>query len=123
MYGHAFVKRPTELSRSDWRVICYRVVQAQAKGEPVTIDGPEWLRQEVKRFRPDKWIAYWNKKTGRISREQRLIYSAKDLIRLFGPNTLSEARSRVVQAHNKRMASHWREVARMVAKMGSQQAA
>jgi hypothetical protein len=65
MYPHARGHPQAQLSRADWRVIAYRDVQKLVSRQKQALDGSNWLILEVKQFTPQKWLAYWNPKTGK----------------------------------------------------------
>lgn len=66
MYLHARGAGSTQLNRADWRVITYRDVARLGKRDDIdTLDCPEWLRQEIAKFTPGKWLKYWHPRTGK----------------------------------------------------------
>jgi hypothetical protein len=47
-------------------VITYRdVIKLGKDGAIDLLDCPEWLRQEIAKFTPKKWLQYWHARTGR----------------------------------------------------------
>jgi hypothetical protein len=67
MYLHAKGQNVTSLSRPDWRVIARRDIEGllDTDRSPFDLDMPVWLKDEVKRFTPEKWLFYWDERTGR----------------------------------------------------------
>jgi hypothetical protein len=65
MYKHAKGASATYLSRWDERVVAYPHIRRLGQSDKLdTLDCPDWLRQEIKEFTWQKWVKYWNPKTG-----------------------------------------------------------
>lgn len=74
MYKHAIAigKSPAErpkkpLPRAYWRQFYYIVIKNELGGfsKHYAKKAPAWLLAELRSFGPEKWLAYWNRKTGK----------------------------------------------------------
>ena len=50
------------LTKAEWRIYRYRAIKA---GKKLNDGDPDWLKNEMERFGHGKWLAYFDRKTGR----------------------------------------------------------
>ena len=81
MYKHAWGLRNDDsyerkpLPRHVWRSRYYSAIAQDAKTGKVFgrhhKTAPNWLKAEVRKFTPEKWLKYWSKKTGLPNNSKR----------------------------------------------------
>jgi hypothetical protein len=72
MYKHAVAHHTgIRLTRAMWRKYIYSNVQSLHRfgGSVSDLNAPAWLLQEIERFSPRRWLAYWNLNTGQPKAE------------------------------------------------------
>jgi len=62
VYKHARGGYKFSLTKAEWRIFRYRAVQPK-KG--LREDDPAWLHVEVRSFGKEKWLAFFDRKTGK----------------------------------------------------------
>src|SRR5258706_15836692 len=76
MYKHAHggssttIRHPKSAPNSYWRQFYYSTIHEELRLDRKFSayyhrNAPAWLLEEVTRFTPSKWLAYWDQKTGR----------------------------------------------------------
>jgi hypothetical protein len=79
MYKHASgpipvgeVRPEKPLPRSYWRRLYWPAIEHDKRRFFRHYSGraPQWLLDEVASFTPEKWIAYWNRRTGKPNPKQ-----------------------------------------------------
>jgi hypothetical protein len=64
---------PKPRPRAYWRVIYYSAIAHDKRRFPVHHKtAPDWLKNEVTRFTPVKWLNYWDEKTGKPKAPTRI---------------------------------------------------